>query len=40
MLRTLARATAEEDWTEWRAQDMWPPQTLHRGNVVLAGDAA
>jgi hypothetical protein len=40
VLRTLARATAEEDWTEWRAQDMWPPQTLHRGNVVLAGDAA
>ncbi|HEX6452935.1 MAG TPA: NAD(P)/FAD-dependent oxidoreductase [Trebonia sp.] len=41
VLRTLAHATAEEeDWTEWRAQDMWPPRTLHRGNVVLAGDAA
>jgi 2-polyprenyl-6-methoxyphenol hydroxylase-like FAD-dependent oxidoreductase len=40
VLRTLAHATAEEDWTEWRAQDMWPPRALHRGNVVLAGDAA
>ena len=40
VLRTLARATAEADWTEWRAQDMWPPRTLHRGNIVLAGDAA
>ena len=40
VLRTLARATAEADWTEWRARDMWPPRTLHRGNIVLAGDAA
>jgi 2-polyprenyl-6-methoxyphenol hydroxylase-like FAD-dependent oxidoreductase len=40
VLRTLAHATAEEDWIEWRAQDMWPRRTLHRGNIVLAGDAA
>jgi 2-polyprenyl-6-methoxyphenol hydroxylase-like FAD-dependent oxidoreductase len=40
VLRTLAHATAEEDWIEWRAQDMWPRRSLHRGNVVLAGDTA
>lgn len=40
VLRTLAHATGEEAWTQWRAQDMWPPRRLHRGNVVLAGDAA
>jgi 2-polyprenyl-6-methoxyphenol hydroxylase-like FAD-dependent oxidoreductase len=40
VLRTLARATAAEQWIEWRAEDVWPRRTLHRGNVVLVGDAA
>src|SRR5579859_6415460 len=40
VLRQIARATGEADWIEWRAQDLWPPRSLHRGNVVLAGDAA
>jgi FAD-dependent urate hydroxylase len=40
VLRAAARATAPEQWTEWSAADMWPPTVLHRGNVVLAGDAA
>ncbi len=40
VLRALAQATPEQQWTEWRAQDLWPPRTLHRGNVVLIGDAA
>jgi 2-polyprenyl-6-methoxyphenol hydroxylase-like FAD-dependent oxidoreductase len=39
VLRTLARATAPEDWIEWRASDLWPGR-LYRGNVVLVGDAA
>jgi 2-polyprenyl-6-methoxyphenol hydroxylase-like FAD-dependent oxidoreductase len=40
VLRALARATTPEQWIEWRAEDSRPPRTLHRGNVVLAGDAA
>ncbi len=40
VLRTLARATPTERWTEWRAADLWPSRTWHRGNVVLVGDAA
>jgi 2-polyprenyl-6-methoxyphenol hydroxylase-like FAD-dependent oxidoreductase len=40
LVRELARATLPEQWAEWHAQDMWPSRTLHRGNVVLAGDAA
>jgi 2-polyprenyl-6-methoxyphenol hydroxylase-like FAD-dependent oxidoreductase len=40
VVRELARATLPEQWAEWHAQDMWPSRTLHRGNVVLAGDAA
>lgn len=40
VLRAVARATPEQSWIEWRAEDMWPPPTLHRGNIVLAGDAA
>lgn len=40
VLRAAAQATAPEQWTEWSAADMWPPAVLHRGNVVLAGDAA
>lgn len=40
VLRTLAHATAAENWIEWRAEDLWPRRTLHRGNIVLAGDAA
>jgi 2-polyprenyl-6-methoxyphenol hydroxylase-like FAD-dependent oxidoreductase len=40
VLRTLARATAPERWTEWRTADLWPSRTWHRGNVVLVGDAA
>jgi 2-polyprenyl-6-methoxyphenol hydroxylase-like FAD-dependent oxidoreductase len=40
VLRTLARATAAEQWIEWRAEDVWPRRTLHRCNVVLVGDAA
>jgi 2-polyprenyl-6-methoxyphenol hydroxylase-like FAD-dependent oxidoreductase len=39
-LRTLALATSEQDWVEWHARDVWPSRTLHRGNVVLLGDAA
>jgi 2-polyprenyl-6-methoxyphenol hydroxylase-like FAD-dependent oxidoreductase len=39
VLRTLARATAPQDWIEWRATDLWPGR-LYRGNIVLAGDAA
>jgi 2-polyprenyl-6-methoxyphenol hydroxylase-like FAD-dependent oxidoreductase len=39
-LRTLARATAPECWTEWRAADLWPSRSWHRGRVVLVGDAA
>ena len=43
VLRALAQATSEQSehgFTEWRARDLWPSRTLHRGNVVLAGDAA
>jgi 2-polyprenyl-6-methoxyphenol hydroxylase-like FAD-dependent oxidoreductase len=40
VLRELARATKPEQWIEWRAEDLRPPRTLHRGNIVLAGDAA
>jgi 2-polyprenyl-6-methoxyphenol hydroxylase-like FAD-dependent oxidoreductase len=40
VIRKLARATSEQQWTEWQARDMWPRRTLHRGNVVLVGDAA
>jgi 2-polyprenyl-6-methoxyphenol hydroxylase-like FAD-dependent oxidoreductase len=40
LLRTVAQATAADQWTEWRAEDMWPPRPLHRGNIVLVGDAA
>jgi 2-polyprenyl-6-methoxyphenol hydroxylase-like FAD-dependent oxidoreductase len=42
-LRKLAQATLEQDeqgFTEWHARDLWPSRTLHRGNVVLVGDAA
>jgi FAD-dependent urate hydroxylase len=40
VIRTLAQATSEQEWTEWHARDMWPSRTPHRGNVVLVGDAA
>jgi FAD-dependent urate hydroxylase len=40
VLGAVARATNPEQWTEWSAADMWPPTKLHRGNIVLAGDAA
>jgi FAD-dependent urate hydroxylase len=40
VLRAVARATTPQQWAEWSAADMWPPTALHRGNVVLAGDAA
>jgi 2-polyprenyl-6-methoxyphenol hydroxylase-like FAD-dependent oxidoreductase len=40
VLRAVAQATAPEQWTEWSAGDMWPPTVWHRGNIVLAGDAA
>ncbi|HEX8007925.1 MAG TPA: NAD(P)/FAD-dependent oxidoreductase [Trebonia sp.] len=40
VIRRLAQATTPEQWTEWRAEDLWPGRTLHHGNVVLAGDAA
>ena len=40
VVRELARATAPEQWTEWRTEDLRPGRTLHRGNVVLTGDAA
>jgi len=40
VLRTLAQATPEQEWIEWHARDLWPSRTLHRGNVVLVGDAA
>jgi len=40
VLRAVARATAPGQWTEWSAAVMWPPAVLHRGNIVLAGDAA
>ena len=40
VVRRLAAATAPDQWVEWRAQDRWPRRTLHRGNVVLVGDAA
>jgi 2-polyprenyl-6-methoxyphenol hydroxylase-like FAD-dependent oxidoreductase len=40
VLRVLAQATDEHEWIEWQARDMWPGRTLHRGNVVLIGDAA
>jgi 2-polyprenyl-6-methoxyphenol hydroxylase-like FAD-dependent oxidoreductase len=40
LLRAVAQATAADQWTEWRAEDMWPPRMLHRGNIVLVGDAA
>jgi 2-polyprenyl-6-methoxyphenol hydroxylase-like FAD-dependent oxidoreductase len=43
VLRALAQATSEQGehgFTEWHARDMWPSRTLHRGNVVLVGDAA
>lgn len=40
VIRTLAEATSEQEWTEWYARDMWPSRTLHRANVVLVGDAA
>jgi 2-polyprenyl-6-methoxyphenol hydroxylase-like FAD-dependent oxidoreductase len=36
----LARATQPEQWLEWRAEDLVPPDSLHTGNVVLVGDAA
>jgi 2-polyprenyl-6-methoxyphenol hydroxylase-like FAD-dependent oxidoreductase len=39
-LRALAEATADEQWIQWDAQDLWPRRPLHRGNIVLAGDAA
>jgi 2-polyprenyl-6-methoxyphenol hydroxylase-like FAD-dependent oxidoreductase len=40
VVRTLARATPEEEWVQWRAQDLWPRRPLRRGRVVLVGDAA
>jgi 2-polyprenyl-6-methoxyphenol hydroxylase-like FAD-dependent oxidoreductase len=40
VLRSLASVTSPGEWTEWRAADIWPRRPLHRGNVVLVGDAA
>jgi 2-polyprenyl-6-methoxyphenol hydroxylase-like FAD-dependent oxidoreductase len=40
LLRSAARATTPKQWTQWSAADMWPPTELHRGNIVLVGDAA
>lgn len=40
VVRRLAAATSAEQWTEWRARDRWPGRRLHRGNIVLTGDAA
>ncbi len=40
LLRAVARATPPERWTQWRVHDIWPGRALHRGNVVLVGDAA
>jgi 2-polyprenyl-6-methoxyphenol hydroxylase-like FAD-dependent oxidoreductase len=40
VIRTLARATPDQEWTEWHARDMWPSRSPFRGNVVLVGDAA
>lgn len=40
VLRALAEATPTDEWIEWRTEDVWPRRTLHRGNVVLVGDAA
>lgn len=40
VIRALAQATTADQWTEWRAEDIWPRRTLYRGNIVLVGDAA
>lgn len=40
VVRRLARVTPPDRWTEWRIEDRWPARTLHRGNIVLVGDAA
>jgi 2-polyprenyl-6-methoxyphenol hydroxylase-like FAD-dependent oxidoreductase len=40
LVRKLAQATSPQQRTEWQARDRWPPRRLHRGNVVLVGDAA
>ncbi|HXT92980.1 MAG TPA: FAD-dependent monooxygenase, partial [Trebonia sp.] len=40
LIQAVARATSDREWVEWQARDTWPPRTLHRSNVVLAGDAA
>ncbi len=40
VLSRVAQATSEPDWFEWHARDRWPGRSLHRGNVVLVGDAA
>jgi 2-polyprenyl-6-methoxyphenol hydroxylase-like FAD-dependent oxidoreductase len=40
VLRALAQSTSPHEWIEWRAEDVWPPRRLHRGNIVLVGDAA
>lgn len=40
VLRSLAAVTPPGEWTEWRASDIWPGRSLHRGTVVLVGDAA
>jgi 2-polyprenyl-6-methoxyphenol hydroxylase-like FAD-dependent oxidoreductase len=40
VIRKLAQATPQQQWTEWQARDMWPRRALHRSNVVLVGDAA
>lgn len=40
VLRELAAATQADELIEWRAEDFWPPRVLHRGNVVVVGDAA
>jgi 2-polyprenyl-6-methoxyphenol hydroxylase-like FAD-dependent oxidoreductase len=40
VLRSAARATTPKQWTHWSAAYLWPPTELHRGNIVLVGDAA
>jgi FAD-dependent urate hydroxylase len=40
VLRAAAGATAAGQWTEWSVADLWPAGRMHRGNVVLIGDAA
>jgi 2-polyprenyl-6-methoxyphenol hydroxylase-like FAD-dependent oxidoreductase len=40
VLRALVRATPAQEWIEWCAEDIWPRRPLHRGTIVLVGDAA